>query len=85
MENIWGGDLSQRENGEEAALHFICSHPASSDLRQSYLGKVFFNEESAPSLHLENVLRFSKACGRLRREAIEETINGDSTMDPTKA
>lgn len=31
----------------------------------------FFNEESAQSLSIENVLEFAKACGRRKREAIE--------------
>ena len=62
---------SQCEEEEETALHFLCSCPASSDLRRRHLGKVFFNEESAHSLPLENVLRFAKACEHRRREAIE--------------
>lgn len=40
------------KEGEEMALHFICSCVASSHHR--YLGNVFFNEKSAQSLLLEN-------------------------------
>lgn len=62
---------SQPEEKEYTALHFVCSCPPYSDLRERYLGQVFSNEVSEHSVFLENVLSFTEACERRRRETIE--------------